>query len=328
MISDFGNEEIEGKVIHKKFKATTQGFEWDSFPMKLYMLGEKLSWSSLQIDFNKDAIDWKNNMKEADKFTVLGTSSFFLAGEECVARDIIPMISAMEELGFIEEAMYLTQFAKEETNHAIGFRRWFEVIGETEKLDYYTKQNEGYRKLFYEIIPTDMKRLYKDPSPENIVKAAISYNLVAEGIGAETGYYSYIKGYQINPVLPGLISMIRLIARDESRHVSFGAYVISLMISNFGKELYEVYTNYFTQLAPLISQLIEQQRKFLLSPNWREEDKGPLFKYFTSDEGVNDLLSYAQKMFLMRNNLIERSVKMKSEEVRKMGLKELGLEGE
>lgn len=30
----------------------------------------------------------------------------------------------------------------------------------------------------------------------------------------------------------------------------------------------------------------------------------------------------------MRNNLIERSVKMKPEEVRKMGLKELGLEGE
>lgn len=327
-IDDFKNEFLGERVIHKKFKVTTEGYEWDSFPMRLFRIGEKLAWNPYDIDFSQDVIDWQTRMKPADKLSILGISSLFSAGEECVARDIIPMIYAVEELGLIEETLYLTQFARDEAVHAIAFRRWFESVGETKNIHHLTVQNEPYKKLIYEIIPTDMRRLYKDSSPENIIKAAISYNLIVEGTAAETGYYTYGKMYEIYPALPGLVKMTRLIARDEARHISYGTYIIALMVSMYGEEMFEVFSKYFSSLSNLIIDLINSQVKFLTSKNWGEHDKGPIYNYFTSEEGINELLSYAQKMFQIRYNVIQKAIKMEPKDVRKLKLSEIGIDEE
>ncbi|AOL17426.1 ribonucleotide-diphosphate reductase subunit beta [Sulfolobus sp. A20] len=325
---DYGNENKEGKILHKKFKSTVEGIDWNSFPMRLFELGEKLRWNAYELDFSQDAEQWKN-MKPSDKMQTKVTSSYFIAGEECVARDILPLAQVMEELGFVEETLYLTQFARDEANHTVAFRRWFESVGETEGIYEYTYQNEPYRKLFYEIIPTNMRSLYKDPSPENIIRAVVSYMFVAEGILAETGYYGFVKGYEkVLPVLPGLYKMVKLIVRDEARHISFGAYVAALMISMHGERLLKEFINYFNSLSQEVAfPLIEVNRKILLSPKWRDEDIGPLFNYFTkSDEGFKDVLEFAGRMFQQRYAVIEKAVKLKPEQVRRIHLKDFGLQ--
>jgi ribonucleoside-diphosphate reductase beta chain len=325
---DYGNIKEEEKILHKKFKSITEGLDWNTFPMRLLELSQKFRWSAYEIDFSKDREDWNKNMKPSDRMQTKLISSLFLAGEECVARDIIPLIYAMEEMGLIEEVLYLTHFAQEEANHTVGFRRWFESVGETQGIYEFTLKNEPYRKLFYEIIPTNMKKLYSDPSPENVIRAVTSYMFIVEGILAETGYYAYSKSYeQILPVMPGLYKMIKLIARDESRHISFGAYVTALMISMYGESLFEEFNKYFESLVQEIAfPLINEIRKILLSNSWREEDKGPLFNYLIlSDEGFKDIMDFAMNMFQRRYSVIHRAVKMKPEHVRRLHLREMNI---
>ncbi|AAY81498.1 R2-like ligand-binding oxidase [Sulfolobus acidocaldarius] len=326
--SEYGNTTKEGKILHNKFKSTVEGLDWNTFPMRLFEIGEKFRWTAYELDFSKDREDWKK-LKPSDRTQNKIISSYFLAGEECVARDILPLANAMEELGLIEEALYLTQFARDEANHTVAFRKWFESVGETEGIYDFTYKNEPYRRLFYEIIPTDMRRLYNDPSPENIVRAVVSYNFVAEGILAETGYYGYVKGYEkILPALPGLYKMVKLITRDEARHISFGAYVAALMISMHGDSVLNEFNRYFGQLTQEIGfPLIEANRKIQLSYDWKEEDKGPLYKYFVeSEEGFQDVMSFATRMFQQRYAVIERAVKMRPEQVRRLHLRDIGIE--
>jgi ribonucleoside-diphosphate reductase beta chain len=127
--------------------------------------------------------------------------------------------------------------------------------------------------------------------------------------------------------MPGLYKMIKLIARDESRHISFGAYVTALMISMYGESLFEEFNKYFESLAQEIAfPLINEIRKILLSNSWREEDKGPLFNYLIlSDEGFKDIMDFAMNMFQRRYSVIHRAVKMKPEHVRRLHLREMNI---
>lgn len=138
-----------------------------------------------------------------------------------------------------------------------------------------------------------------------------------------------MKGYEkILPALPGLYKMVKLITRDEARHISFGAYVAALMISMHGDSVLNEFNRYFGQLTQEIGfPLIEANRKIQLSYDWKEEDKGPLYKYFVeSEEGFQDVMSFATRMFQQRYAVIERAVKMRPEQVRRLHLRDIGIE--
>ncbi|MFZ8848924.1 MAG: hypothetical protein ACO2OV_01655 [Thermoproteota archaeon] len=89
---DYGNIKEEEKILRKKFKSITEGLDWNTFPMRLLELSQKFRWSAYEIDFFKDREDWNKNMKPSDRMQTKLISSLFIAGEECVARDIIPLI--------------------------------------------------------------------------------------------------------------------------------------------------------------------------------------------------------------------------------------------
>jgi len=76
----------------------------------------------------------------------------------------------------------------------------------------YTLSNESYRRLFYEELPSAMQVLLEDPSPQNLVRAATTYNMVVKGVLAETGYRVYRDIYRSRGVLPGLVRMVNWIA--------------------------------------------------------------------------------------------------------------------
>ncbi|MGQ9490306.1 MAG: hypothetical protein ACUVR4_06975 [Anaerolineae bacterium] len=84
-----------------------------------------------------------------------------------------------------------------------------------------------YRRLFYETLPQAMAALLSDPTLANQVRASTTYNMVVEGILAETGYHAYLTALERNGLMPGQCKGIRLLKQDESRHIAYGLYFIS-----------------------------------------------------------------------------------------------------
>jgi ribonucleoside-diphosphate reductase beta chain len=199
-------------------------------PMRLYHKAKKFGiWDPRDIDFTQDQEGWKE-MKEDEKEISLRLCSMFLAGEEAVTRDLLPLIRVISLEGRVEEEMYLTTFLWEEAKHTELFRRFLdEVAGEVGDLSIYHLEN--YRKIFYEFLPQAMERLIEDPSPEAQAEASVTYNMVVEGILAETGYHGFYKTLERQGQMPGLMKAVGYLKKDESRHIGYGCYLLQRLIS-------------------------------------------------------------------------------------------------
>lgn len=87
--------------------------------------------------------------------------------------------------------MYLTTFLFEEAKHADFFSLLLQNIGIKRDLNSFL--SPVYRKVFDEILPETMGRLLHDQSPEAIADASVVYNMFAEGVLAETGYWDFYE---------------------------------------------------------------------------------------------------------------------------------------
>nr|BBH85458.1 ribonucleotide-diphosphate reductase [Thermosporothrix sp. COM3] len=198
-------------------------------PMRLYHKAKKLgTWDPRAIDLMKDRQDWLNmpqKKREALRNLLVG----FQAGEEAVTLDLLPLLMTVAREGRLEEEMYLTTFLWEEAKHTEFFRRIFdEVLEEPGALvEQKASSDTGGRNLFTEDLTHDMHILLTDPSPVNQVRASIIYNMIIEGVFAETGYYSFSRMLSQEKIMPGLMEGIQLIKRDESRHIAYGVFFIS-----------------------------------------------------------------------------------------------------
>ena len=75
-----------------------------------------------------------------------------------------------------------------------------------------------------------MQRLLSDDSNLALARALTTYNMMIEGVLAETGYHSYSNQLEEGRLFPGLAAALKLISRDESRHIRFGVYMLQLLI--------------------------------------------------------------------------------------------------
>jgi ribonucleoside-diphosphate reductase beta chain len=73
--------------------------------------------------------------------------------------------------------------------------------------------------------------LLADASPEALARAAVTYNMIVEGVLAETGYHSYHESLAANGLMPGLCSALVEVKRDESRHIAYGVYLLSRLVA-------------------------------------------------------------------------------------------------
>ncbi len=171
-----------------------------------------------------------------------------MAGEEAVTLDILPLIMTVAREGRVEEELYLTTFLFEEAKHTDFFRRFLDALpGDPGDLARF--HSENYRTLFYELLPAAMHALVADPSPANQVRASTTYNMVVEGILAETGYHAYLAALERNGLMPGQCKGIRLLKQDESRHIAYGVYYISRLLAAHG-ELWPVFDETMNTLLP------------------------------------------------------------------------------
>lgn len=221
-------------IDHDTFATTRPfGLQREQFPMRLWRKSKRHGvWNPDDIDFTRDRQDWAR-LAPDERDLLVRLTSLFVAGEESVTLDLLPLIQVIAREGRVEEEMFLASFLFEEAKHVDFFRRFLDEVAE-ETGDLARYHTPSYRKIFYEELPRSMNALLTDPSPEAQARAAVTYNMIVEGVMAETGYHGYFQALERNNVLPGLRQGVKLIQRDESRHLAYGVFLISRLVAEHG----------------------------------------------------------------------------------------------
>lgn len=217
-------------MTHTTFITTTRGLKRQSPPMRLYEKAKRLGvWNPSDIDFSQDVVDFQRLTAE-EKDLILRLTAMFQAGEEAVTLDLLPLIMTIAKEGRLEEEMYLTTFLWEEAKHTDFFGRFLTEVARVDG-DLSRYHTDNYHTIFYEALPQAMKALEQDPSPAAQVRAAVTYNMIVEGVLAETGYHAYLKTLEVNGIMPGQIKGVRLLKQDESRHIAYAIYLLSRLLA-------------------------------------------------------------------------------------------------
>ncbi len=241
-----------------RFKSTrAAGLDFESFPMRLFQKAKQLGiWDPQAIDFRKDREDWQS-FDDVQKEIILHLTTLFLGGEEAVTLDLLPLIRVVAEEGRLEEEMYLTSFLWEEAKHVEAFRIFLDVVAQ-ENSDLTRFQGDNYRLLFEEELPGALQRLREDPSPVAQAEASVTYNLIVEGVLAETGYQAYFTMLEEADVMPGMREVVGKLKQDESRHLAYGVYLLSRLVEEHGDEIGRTIDSRMNHLLPIALGMIDE----------------------------------------------------------------------
>ncbi len=198
--------------------------------MRLYEKAKKLGiWNPSDINFEKDKTDW-GGLTGEERDLILRLTVMFQAGEEAVTLDLLPLIMVIAKEGRLEEELFLTTFLFEEAKHTEFFRRFLDqVTGHDGDLGHY--HTENYEEVFYHALPEALSNLENDSSPLAQVRASVTYNMIVEGVLAETGYHAFYTMLEENDLMPGLRRGIGLLKQDESRHIAYGIFLLSRLVA-------------------------------------------------------------------------------------------------
>ena len=211
-----------------RYATATRSFRTDILPWRLYQRAKQLAWDPAEIDFTKDAADWRAQ-DERLRRGVARLATTFMIGEEAVTLDIVPLLRAVSASGRVEETMFLTTFLGDEAKHAELFRLWFEQLGETGPFDDYL--TPAHRAIFDADLPRAMSRLDTDRSPEAFLDASLTYNHFVEGVLAMTGYWAWHRIFTMLNLFGGMRRGIELVQRDERRHLAYGTYLCRRIVA-------------------------------------------------------------------------------------------------
>ena len=295
--------------MRETITATSRGLLVDSFPYRLYQKAKRVgTWNPAEIDFSKDAQDWKE-ATTGQRVSILRLLSQFQAGEEAVTLDLLPLMMAIAKDGRIEEEMFLTTFLFEEAKHTEFFRTVLDAIGEKGELN--PLLTDTYRQVFHVILPNAMDRLLTDQSPEAIADASTVYNMFVEGVLAETGYFSFYQALEKTNLMPGLLEGIGNLKRDESRHIGYGTYLLQRLICEHPHVYDDVIMKRMAELTPLALTIVEEG---LVDAD--------LEVFGTTPEEV---VNFAMKQLQIRMDILSRARGKKIEDIYKLTESEVGM---
>ncbi len=242
----------------RTFQSTSsRGLNFDLPPMTLWRKAKRLGiWNPEDIDFSQDREDWQG-LNETEKEVILHLTSLFQAGEESVTLDLLPLIGVIAEEGRLEEEMYLTSFLWEEAKHVEIFRLFIDQVT-AEASDLSRFHGESYRRIFYEALPTALRRLRRDSSPIAQAEASVTYNMIVEGVLAETGYHAYYNILEKNGLMPGMRRAVGHLKADESRHMAYGVFLLSRLVAENGDEVWQAIEERMGELLPVAIHLIKE----------------------------------------------------------------------
>jgi ribonucleoside-diphosphate reductase beta chain len=233
------------------------GIDHDLPPMRLWHKAKRLGvWDPRGIDLRRDAEDW-GRLGEDERDVLLRLTALFQGGEESVTQDLLPLMMVIGGEGRLEEEMYLTSFLWEEAKHVEAFRRFLDEVAR-ERSDLSRYHGPAYRALFHEALPEAMGRLRSDASPVAQAEASVTYNMIVEGVLAETGYHAYDAMLRRTGLMPGMQEVIGNLRRDESRHIAYGVYLLSRLIAEHGDPVWHAIDARLNALLPVALEIVSE----------------------------------------------------------------------
>jgi len=196
----------------------------------LYLRWERLNWKVSDLDFTQDRVDWLA-LPDGHKERLLWTLAAFYVAEQRVAATLSPYVTAAPKL---EQKVFLTTQLVDEQRHAVFFDRWFQEVVAAGDGDLSVRLKSsrqwlgpGFEPLFDRHLEEVTSELRDNPGDVRVfAKAVAMYHIVIEGVLALTGQKFILAWARDNAILPGFRAGFTAVARDESRHVAFGARVI------------------------------------------------------------------------------------------------------
>ena len=203
-----------------------------------------------------------------------GLSAFFV-GEQRVAAELGPIMRAVPNE---EMRIFLCTQIADEARHVAFFDRFYSEVGVLDVGDLESRLaavdehlNPEFGVLFDEMLRDRVDRLAMEPEDlETLVEAITIYHMVIEGMLALTGQHLIISYNEDMGTLPAFVEGFTNVARDEHRHVAFGARFLREMA---GREprYQEAITRTLGEVLPVADGV--------LRPKWRDpaEDDIPFF---------------------------------------------------
>jgi ribonucleoside-diphosphate reductase beta chain len=238
---------------------------------QLYSLWERQQWAVGDLDFSQDRIDWHEKIDAEERYArMYGLSSFFV-GEQRVAAELGPMMRACPDE---DMRIFLCTQIADEARHVAFFDRFYSEVGVLQadglqgRLEETSEHlNPEFGVLFDELLRRRVDRLAQEPEDvEALVEAVTIYHMVIEGMLALTGQHFIIEYNERMGLLPAFVEGFTNVARDEHRHVAFGARFLKEMVSK-DERYREAISRTLSEIAPVADGV--------LRPKWidaSEED--------------------------------------------------------
>jgi ribonucleoside-diphosphate reductase beta chain len=222
-LADFFSETADPALLESADRGLTELLDY----RELYELWERQQWLTQELDFTQDREDW-HGFPEDERFQrMYGLSSFFI-GEQKVTDELGPMMRAAPSE---DMRVFLATQIADEARHVRFFDRFYAEVGVLESgslaerlQETAAHLNPAFNVLFDEMLGARVRRLAAEPSDfEALVEAITLYHMVIEGMLALTGQHFIIDFNEREGTLPGFVEGFNFVARDEHRHVAFGA---------------------------------------------------------------------------------------------------------
>jgi ribonucleoside-diphosphate reductase beta chain len=264
---------------------------------ELYLLWERQQWRTQDLDFTQDRIDWHERIDAEERYArMYGLSSFFV-GEQRVAAELGPMMRAMPD----EDArVFLCTQIADEARHVAFFNRFYSEVGVLEADDLRGRLEETsehlnpeFNDLFDDVLRRRVDRLAVEPEDtEALVEAVTIYHMVIEGMLALTGQHFIVDYNEQMGTLPAFVKGFTNVARDEHRHVAFGARFLKEM-SDRDPRHGDAIQRALAESGPVADGV--------LRPKWIPEGQDDVPIYGTS---VNETREFAMKCLERRLKVI------------------------
>jgi ribonucleoside-diphosphate reductase beta chain len=247
---------------------------------ELYHLWERQQWATQDVDFTQDRIDWHERIPDEERFQrMYGLSSFFI-GEQRVAEELGPMMRAAPTE---EMRIFLCTQIADEARHVRFFNRFYDEVGVLESTTLQARLEETsehlnpqFNELFDEMLKGRVDHLAREPEDlEALVEAITLYHMIIEGMLALTGQHFIIEYNEEQGTLPGFVEGFSNIARDEHRHVAFGA--------RFLREMAEEHLRYGEAIQRTLVEC-GPAADGVLTPKWYVEGETELFGGISPEE--------------------------------------------
>ena len=230
-------------------------------------------WSVGDLDFTQDAADWKRITPEQRK-GLLGVTIRFLAGEQSVTDELVPMLAASHALRRFDWTMFLSTFLMEEAKHAEFFMRWHEkvvgILEPHEVAEHFLVRGKTIdpsgrftvRDVMYEALPDYGARLMdavhggdQATIERSFVQFSAAYNAFVEGVLTMPSYEIVIDTTAQWKAFPTLNQVFKLILIDEGRHITFGTHACRILIEkdpSYEDAVHEVFDAYRGNIVGLV----------------------------------------------------------------------------